>query len=225
MKATLLELLTSKKFLAALAAIIVYVAGRFGLDIDPATLDRVFAALLVYVGAQGAADIGKSAAVVKANAEPALLGARNPESGHARLSVLLVLFGGLLIGAGVGLTAVSCTGAQRAAGAGAFLRCEGEHVDAGLLAEAKGVAISVVEKWLSGAGTVDTTGLRAEAKPLKSDLMRCAFDAAIAALTAAPAKPLPGAPLAAERAVDAQQIRSAWAEVRGELGWPAARGP
>jgi len=64
MKTALLDLFTSKKFLAALAAIIVYVGGRFGFAIDPATLDRIFAALLVYVGAQGIADNGKSAAQI-----------------------------------------------------------------------------------------------------------------------------------------------------------------
>jgi hypothetical protein len=61
MKATLIELLTSKKFLAALAAIIVYVAGHFGLDIQPAALDPIWQVLVVYVGAQGLADIGKGA--------------------------------------------------------------------------------------------------------------------------------------------------------------------
>jgi hypothetical protein len=64
MKATLLELLTSKKFLATVTAVVVYVAGRWGFDVDTAALDRIFAALLVYVGAQGAADVGKSAALV-----------------------------------------------------------------------------------------------------------------------------------------------------------------
>jgi acid phosphatase family membrane protein YuiD len=66
MKATLFDLFTSKKFIAALAAVIIYVAGRFGFDVDPAALDRIFAALLVYVGAQGIADVGKSAAVINA---------------------------------------------------------------------------------------------------------------------------------------------------------------
>lgn len=68
MKATLIDLFTSKKFIAALAAIIVYIAGRFGFNVDPATLDRILAALLVYVGAQGIADNGKSAAQVSAAA-------------------------------------------------------------------------------------------------------------------------------------------------------------
>jgi hypothetical protein len=68
MKNALLDLFTSKKFLAALTAIIVYVAGRFGFDVDTAVLDRIFAALLVYIGAQGIADHGKSAAQITAGA-------------------------------------------------------------------------------------------------------------------------------------------------------------
>lgn len=64
----LIDLFTSKKFLAALAAIIIYAAGRFGFAVDPATLDHIFAALLVYVGAQGVADVGKGAAQVRAAA-------------------------------------------------------------------------------------------------------------------------------------------------------------
>lgn len=64
MKAAILEMLKSKKFLAMAGAVIVYTAGRFGLDIDPSTLDHIFGALLVYVGAQGVADAGKSAALI-----------------------------------------------------------------------------------------------------------------------------------------------------------------
>lgn len=64
MKAVVFELLSSKKFLTAVGAGIVWVAGRWGFNIDPATLDHIFAALLVYVGAQGAADVGKSAALI-----------------------------------------------------------------------------------------------------------------------------------------------------------------
>lgn len=66
MKSTLLELLTSKKFIAAVSATIVVIAGRYGFDVDTTVLDRIYAALLVYVGAQGAADVGKSAAQIKA---------------------------------------------------------------------------------------------------------------------------------------------------------------
>lgn len=68
MKATLLDLFTSKKFLAAMTAIIVYAAGRLGLNIDPTVLDHIWQALLIYVGAQGVADLGKGAAQVTAAA-------------------------------------------------------------------------------------------------------------------------------------------------------------
>jgi len=66
MKQALAGLFGSKKFLAALTAILVYVGGRFGFDLDTAALDHVWQALLIYVGAQGVADMGKPAAQVKA---------------------------------------------------------------------------------------------------------------------------------------------------------------
>jgi len=66
MKAAILEMLKSKKFLAMLSAIVVFAVGRLGLDIDPAKLDPIWQMILVYVGAQGIADAGKSAAQVKA---------------------------------------------------------------------------------------------------------------------------------------------------------------
>ena len=85
MKSVLTDLFTSKKFLAALTAIIVYIAGRFGFDVDTAVLDRIYAALLVYIGAQGIADSGKSAAQVTAAAAAAAPaspgGAPRPASG------------------------------------------------------------------------------------------------------------------------------------------------
>lgn len=71
MKNVLLDLFASKKFLTALTAIIVYIAGRFGFDVDTSVLDRIFAALLVYIGAQGIADNGKSAAQITASAAAA----------------------------------------------------------------------------------------------------------------------------------------------------------
>lgn len=61
-------MLSSKKFIAALVAIVVYVGGRFGLDLDPAAVGHAFLALLAYVGAQGIADVGKEAARVNQQA-------------------------------------------------------------------------------------------------------------------------------------------------------------
>lgn len=63
---TLRDLFTSKKFLAALTAGLILLAGwvarAAGADVDQGTLDRVLIALLTYVGAQGLSDVGKSAA-------------------------------------------------------------------------------------------------------------------------------------------------------------------
>jgi hypothetical protein len=66
MMQTVKDAFSSKKFLAFLGALIVYVAGRWGFNVDPAALDRVLALTGAYLGAQGLADVGKSAAVVTA---------------------------------------------------------------------------------------------------------------------------------------------------------------
>ena len=84
MKSVLLDLFTSKKFLAALTAIVVYIAGRFGFDVDTAVLDRIYAAFLVYIGAQGIADSGKSAAQVTAAAAAAGLSASSGSAPRSR---------------------------------------------------------------------------------------------------------------------------------------------
>lgn len=64
MKSALLEMLQSKKFLAMMSAVIVFVVGRVGFDIDASKLDPIWQMILVYVGAQGIADHGKSAALI-----------------------------------------------------------------------------------------------------------------------------------------------------------------
>lgn len=70
MKRTLLDLVTSKKFLAAVTAVVIYIAGRFGFNVDTAILDRIYLALLAFVGAQGIADNGKEAAKIWTGAAP-----------------------------------------------------------------------------------------------------------------------------------------------------------
>lgn len=62
------ELLRSKKFVTALLGVITAVAVKYG--IPEASVTELFAVvspLLVYIGAQGAADFGKSAAQVDAD--------------------------------------------------------------------------------------------------------------------------------------------------------------
>ena len=53
------DLLESKKFRAALAATIVAILGKFGLDIPEGELLAILSPILLYVAAQGVADIGK----------------------------------------------------------------------------------------------------------------------------------------------------------------------
>jgi hypothetical protein len=110
MMQTVKDAFSSKKFLAFLGALIVYVAGRWGFNVDPAALDRVLALTGAYLGAQGLADIGKSAAVVSAAAgsAPATAAIPAPPAALARgLAPLLVI---LAIGGAV--MAPACGGSQ-----------------------------------------------------------------------------------------------------------------
>ncbi len=60
------EILKSKKFLAMIAGVVLAIASRAGLDLDPDMVDRVLALVGVYILGQGIADRGKEAAKVNA---------------------------------------------------------------------------------------------------------------------------------------------------------------
>lgn len=66
MWSTVKELLKSKKFLVALVALVVWVAGRAGLDLDREELLGAVTPLWTYVLAQGVADHGKGKALAEA---------------------------------------------------------------------------------------------------------------------------------------------------------------
>src|SRR6188474_2050121 len=132
MRTALLELFQSKKFLAACTAVIVYIAGRFGFDVDTAALDHVYAALLIYVGAQGLCDVGKSAALARAKSastadeepEPS---SSPPSDGSGSVAMLMLAI--LAMGA-IGTLATACetVRVRGAAGAGAFIDCEADGI-------------------------------------------------------------------------------------------------
>lgn len=224
MKQTLVDLFTSKKFLAALTAVVVYVAGRFGFDVDAAVLDRVFQALLVYVGAQGIADAGKSAALVRAAAPSSAAGTKAP-IGVAVLA--LVVLG---LGAASSLTACAAGSTARqdaAAGIVAALNCEASSIDPAALADARGFAEAKVQAWISGASPADLAGLKAkilaDLRPVKSNLGRCAVAGALAVITAI-AAPAPGVATSALVAgPDPALVRAAFGGAARELGWPPVR--
>lgn len=108
--------------------------------------------------------------------------------------------------------------AQVSSGAGAGLNCEAPNIKA-LVVDVIPLAIAELQKWISGSGAVDKTGLKADLAAITGDLPKCALDAAVAILTAPPAPAKPGAPSSAAMAVDRAGLRAAYAEVRGELGW------
>lgn len=61
MRDALKQLLGSKKFLVMLATILVYVAGKAGLNLTTDQLVPVLAVMMTYIVGQGISDIGKEA--------------------------------------------------------------------------------------------------------------------------------------------------------------------
>lgn len=112
---------------------------------------------------------------------------------------------------------------RTAAAIGAFIDCQAPNV-LPMLPDAIALAKAAVMRWISGSGNVDAAGLKADAAPLKTDLGKCAWDAAIAALATPAPKPLPGAPASAALAIDGPVLRDAWAKGRAELGWAPTAG-
>lgn len=76
MKDLLAELFASKKFVGMIGGVLttglIYVAGKAGIGLDPATADlfaaKACALVAVYVGAQGVADHGSTAATIHTEA-------------------------------------------------------------------------------------------------------------------------------------------------------------
>ena len=88
LRSTLTAFFASKKFLVALAAGLVaavrLIATTAGVDVDQGALDRVFLALVAYVGAQGIMDVGKSAQQVNMGAAVVSLRAALGELLHSK---------------------------------------------------------------------------------------------------------------------------------------------
>ena len=67
------QLLSSKKFVVALVACVVWLAGRIGFHVDAETLAGAITPLLTFVLGQGIADHGKAAATINAATTAAVL--------------------------------------------------------------------------------------------------------------------------------------------------------
>lgn len=155
------------------------------------------------------------------SATPATANATSgPGTGTAATLALLLVVGGSL----APQPGCSSWRARGSAAVGAFIDCESPHLDKQLLADATALGKVAVMAAISGDGHADAAQLKADAAPLKSDLLRCGFAAAIAAL-ATPVPAQPGAPAAAGVEVDGPQLRAAFRGARAELGWAPVRLP
>lgn len=113
------------------------------------------------------------------------------------------------------MIASSCATVRRAgaAGAAAGLDCQAASVQA-TVQEAGSLARAYVLSTISGSGDVDTRALRAAARDLRSDALRCALVAAIAGLAeAASSPPDPEAPQSLGLPLDPARLRAAAREV------------
>jgi len=108
----------------------------------------------------------------------------------------------------------ACGARQRvASGVGAFLDCAAANLPPDTLADATALASSELRHLISGSGMVDVA-LKADMTPLKTDLLRCAFTGAIAALEE-PTTPSRDAFLVAKAGL----ARDAFLVAKAELGW------
>lgn len=110
--------------------------------------------------------------------------------------------------------------ARGAAGTTAGLSCQQENIQR-VVEETGALMRAFILSTISGDGKPDTAALRAAAASLKSDGLRCAFVAAVAALTAPPpTRPDGGqAPMAAGLELDRDALRAATRDIaRTEWG-------
>lgn len=92
LQAVLSDLVRDKKFLAATAAALATaaapLAGRIGITLDAASLDRVFQAALLYIGAQGLAEFGQGRSQGQAAGQvPGSTTAAHPDPGATQGAV------------------------------------------------------------------------------------------------------------------------------------------
>ena len=222
---TLLTMVNSKKFIAAIVAVIVYLAGTL-LGADKATIDHIYQAMLVYVGAQSIADAGKSAAQIRAGVEGA--GAAGVDRAIAvnamgrvvsQVGMVLVFVCAVGVALQVGC-AKGSAGRAATAGVTAGLDCEVAHFDQKVIADARIFADAKVGQWLAGEARPSPEQLQADLAPFRSDLMRCALASAVAAaisLGTAPQPPAGTSSIAASSRV-AGTLRDSFSEAKDRLG-------
>lgn len=222
MKPVLTELITSKKFIATIVAIVVCVGGKIGLDLDPELLSQIFTALLVYVGAQGIADMGKSAAQAKAVSDNAStstdlqaalkrMATRIPTSLIAVVGAVALLQASCAPGPSVGKPTLTTS-------LGAFLDCESVHLDDDAVADVRAFADDKVKEWSAGGARPSSAEVRELLSRLHSDLGRCAIAGAVAAATS-----IWKARASASATSESSDLRGTFVDAARGLGWGPIR--
>src|SRR5687767_1135265 len=80
---TVREFLTSKKFIVAIAGLIITGAARYNLNLDPDMVQNFVYVIVAYLLAQGWADSGKEAAKVKGTVDLVISDAPSGDADHA----------------------------------------------------------------------------------------------------------------------------------------------
>lgn len=191
-------LFSSKKFLVMLAGIILAVANKLGLDLDPELVNQILALVGVYIVGQGIADRGK---VTKVTDGPAI-----------GLALILIVSSTAGLSSGCATFKSSATGA-----ASSFVDCLAPNTKA-LAGELQGTVSDVIRNATDNTGKVDWSAVRSSVRSYKSDAPLCAFQAAVRGmLLAARAPKDPDAPQSAGLEVDAASLLTGYESVRLEL--------
>lgn len=232
-------LFTSKKFLMAIAATLVTLGAKYGLNLDPELIALIVGTFATAIIGQGIADHGKEAAKINAD-KPAAnsnnvvvqtgdaptgvsesatttpiptvkSGAGSAGGGGAQLSLMLIV----LLSAGFAMTTTACSGAKDTLVrvAGEFTDCEKPSLKS-VWADLLPLAAKVVEGAIMNDGKLDFSQIKSVAAPLKTSASRCAIATAIAEATRPPTA---GAPAASPLAANAEETKTGFKAMSTEL--------
>jgi hypothetical protein len=168
---------------------------------------------------QALANIDELLNILRGPRVPVPLPSISREGGFVRIGLVSVLAAAALVGV---ILSSGCAGTPAvrgrvSVGTGAFLECEAPNVSA-LAQDMVPFVVATIQRWISGTGHPDSTGIRADAAKVKTMAGQCAWDAAMAILTT-PQATLAGAPQSSPQAVSVQELRTTWAAVRADLAW------
>ncbi len=202
MKQALTDLFSSKKFLTALVALIVTVGAKYGLKLDDQFVLGILGLFAVLLGAQGAADHGKEAAQINADA-------RTPEKGSAVSIVMLAL-------AIAGFVFVASCGILSSSTAKGF----GKDVVDCTTSSAKStinqfgpVVASYLAHSVDGGGRIDWSSIKADTKSFGADVGGCVLASVVS--DALHPKPVdPNAPKSSTLVLDPADLRAGFEDLR-----------